>query len=46
MQNQKDDVDLEDFLDDFEEQDGYRTPPRIITPPTFKTPETEQKKKR
>ncbi|CAG8675947.1 10016_t:CDS:1, partial [Acaulospora colombiana] len=37
------DVDPENFLDDSDadDQDGYHTPPRIITSKTFVTPNKE-----
>jgi len=36
--SKKDDVDLENFLDDFED-DGCYTPPPAVTSKTFETPE-------
>ncbi|CAG8605145.1 21814_t:CDS:2 [Cetraspora pellucida] len=39
--NKKDDVDLENFLDDSDDQDGYHTPPRTIVSKTFVTPKKE-----
>ncbi|CAG8823041.1 9491_t:CDS:2, partial [Racocetra persica] len=43
--NQKDDINLENFLNDSDEQDGYHTPPpKVNTTPTFETPKTEKTK--
>ncbi|CAG8762403.1 10456_t:CDS:2 [Cetraspora pellucida] len=43
--NQKDDVNLENFLNDSDEQDGYHTPPsKVNTTPTFETPKTAKTK--
>ncbi|CAG8613276.1 18235_t:CDS:2 [Dentiscutata erythropus] len=43
--NQKDDVNLENFLDDSDEQDGcYTPPPKVNTTPTFETPKTVKTK--
>ncbi|CAB4374055.1 unnamed protein product [Rhizophagus irregularis] len=43
--NQKDDVDLENFLNDSDEQDGYRTPPpKVNIAPTFETQKTAKTK--
>ncbi|KAF0521376.1 c2h2-type zinc finger transcription factor [Gigaspora margarita] len=43
--NQKDDVNLENFLDDSDEQDGYHTPPpKVNTTHTFETPKTVKTK--
>ncbi|CAG8813346.1 41774_t:CDS:2 [Gigaspora margarita] len=39
--NKKDDVDLENFLDDSDDQDGYHTPPRTVISKTFVTPKKE-----
>ncbi|CAG8616568.1 7163_t:CDS:2 [Gigaspora rosea] len=41
--NRKDDIDIETFLDNSDEE-GYRTPPRKITSNTFVTPTTERTK--
>ncbi|CAG8777344.1 23188_t:CDS:2, partial [Gigaspora margarita] len=43
--NQKDGINLENFLDDSDEQDGYHTPPpKVNTTHTFETPKTVKTK--
>ncbi|CAG8575774.1 990_t:CDS:2 [Acaulospora morrowiae] len=39
--NKQDEVDLENFLDDSDNQDGYHTPPRTVSSKTFVTPQKE-----